>query len=290
MQNKDKAALALTSFFLLMAWNGTWFEISASGTYTEGLEREPTISTEYTIDSEQESFEMSIENATPLLLYWVERVDVTANDEDWQSGSSGGNDESSNSEESQSSGCHGSCLDQSRSIVQLAMISLIVALYLSSIRPSWKLKTGLVVVWLIGSVVIVTAVPIAVAYDFGVTGDGGEGESSSTGGFDTATQQNSVGVDQFAHYQESGDVNVQISGISFYFDSVGFDLGLLEEEERQAVIDQPPSPGEPAYDSLVRFHGELNVGPGEILSWWLLTSPVLVLSILGISSKKLEEE
>jgi len=34
----------------------------------------------------------------------------------------------------------------------------------------------------------------------------------------------------------------------------------------------------------------LNVGPGEILSWWLLTSPVLVLSILGISSKKLEEE
>ena len=125
----------------------------------------------YTIDSEQESFEMSIENATPLLLYWVERVDVTANDEDGQSGSSGGNDESSNSEESQSSGCHGSCLDQSRSIVQLAMISLIVALYLSSIRPSWKLKTGLVVVWLIGSVVIVTAVPIAVAYDFGVTGD-----------------------------------------------------------------------------------------------------------------------
>ena len=61
---------------------------------------------------------------------------------------------------------------------------------------------------------------------------------------------------------------------------MGFDLGLLEEGERQAVIDQPPSPGEPAYDSLVRFHGELKVGPGEILSWWLLTSPVLALSIL----------
>jgi len=285
MQNKDKASLALVSFFLLMAWNGTWFEISASGTYTEGLERSPTISTEYIIDSDQESFEMSIQNATPLLLYWFEREDITTDKGEGQSS----NLEPSDPGEPESSGCQGSCLDQSRSIVQLVMIALVAALGLSSISPTWKLKTGLVVVWLIGSVVILTAVPIAAAYDFGVIGDDEGGDSSSTGGFDTASQENSVGIDQFAHYQEDGGFGLHITGISFYFDSVGYDLGLLEEEDRQGVIDEPPPPGEPGYESLIRFHGELEVGSGEILTWWLLTSPVLVMSLFRSRSVGLEE-
>ena len=77
MRKSEFATLLLAATFLLMAWAGSWFEIVAEGTYTEGLDREPTIRTQYMIDSSQESFEMSIENSTPLLLYWLEREDVS---------------------------------------------------------------------------------------------------------------------------------------------------------------------------------------------------------------------
>jgi len=289
MQNKEKAALALTSFLLLMAWSGSWFEISATGTYAEGLERSPTISTEYIIDASQESFEMSIENATPLLLYWFEREDVTLDVEESGNGSTNENSSLGAPDGTVERDCQDSCLDQARGAVQFVMIALLASLFLSSVRPSKYLRIGVLVVWLIGSVVIVTAVPIAAAYDFGVTGTEG-GEASSTGGFDTATQDNSVSVNQFAHYEQSEDAKVSFTGIEFYFDSVGFDLGLLDEGDRQSVVDQKPSIGDPGYESLIRFHGELEVGPGEILTWWLFTFPVLVLNLLGSRSQKLEEE
>ena len=77
MRKSEFATLLLAAAFLLMAWSGSWFEIVAEGTYNEGLDREPTIRTQYMIDNSQESFEMSIENATPLLLYWLEREDVS---------------------------------------------------------------------------------------------------------------------------------------------------------------------------------------------------------------------
>ena len=60
MRKSEFATLLLAAAFLLMAWSGSWFEIVAEGTYNEGLDREPTIRTQYMIDNSQESFEMSI--------------------------------------------------------------------------------------------------------------------------------------------------------------------------------------------------------------------------------------
>ena len=51
MNSRKLVVIALSGLFLLTAWSSTWFEISAVGVYSEGLEREPTITTEYIIDS-----------------------------------------------------------------------------------------------------------------------------------------------------------------------------------------------------------------------------------------------
>ena len=77
MSSNRPVAIALVGLFLVAACYSTWFEITATGTYSEGLEREPTIRTEYIIDNSQETFELSIENSTPLLLYWLQREDVS---------------------------------------------------------------------------------------------------------------------------------------------------------------------------------------------------------------------
>ena len=286
MRKSEFATLLLAAAFLLMAWSGSWFEIVAEGTYNEGLDREPTIRTQYMIDNSQESFEMSIENATPLLLYWLEREDVSQ-EQDSPGENSSDIPADTPSSEGNSDPCSGSCLDRARSLVGLTMLALFTALYLSSARPTTPLRAAAALVWLLGTVVILTAVPLAAAADFGISGGEDVGESS-TGGFDTNTQE-TVEVDQFAHFEQDGGMGLSFNGISFTYDSVGFDLGLLAEEDRQAVIESAPTEGEPGYESLIGFHGEMTIGPGPILTWWLLTAPLVIVNLRS-HRDSLEEE
>ena len=286
MSSSRPAIIALAGLFLLIAWSSTWFEITAVGTYTDGLEREPTIRTHYMIDNSHESFEMSIENSTPLLLYWIEREDVST-EPTTQEGNSSDMPTDPPSSDGSSDPCSGSCLDRARSLVGLTMLALFAALCLSSARPTTPLRAAAALVWLLGTVVILTAVPLAAAADFGISG-GEDGGGSATGGFDTNTQE-TVEVDQFAHFEQDGDVGLSFDGISFTYDSVGFDLGLLAEGDRQAVIESAPTEGEPGYESLIGFHGEMTIGPGPILTWWLLTAPLVIVNLRG-HRDPLEEE
>ena len=286
MSSSRPAVIALAGLFLLIAWSSTWFEIAAVGTYTDGLEREPTIRTHYMIDNSHESFEMSIENSTPLLLYWIEREDVST-EPTTQEGNSSDMPTDPPSSDGSSDPCSGSCLDRARSLVGLTMLALFAALCLSSARPTTPLRAAAALVWLLGTVVILTAVPLAAAADFGISG-GEDGGGSATGGFDTNTQE-TVEVDQFAHFEQDGDVGLSFDGISFTYDSVGFALGLLAEGDRQAVIESAPTEGEPGYESLIGFHGEMTIGPGPILTWWLLTAPLVIVNLRG-HRDPLEEE
>jgi len=286
MSSSRPAVIALAGLFLLIAWSSTWFEITAVGTYTDGLEREPTIRTHYMIDNSHESFEMSIENSTPLLLYWIEREDVST-EPTTQEGNSSDIPTEPLSSDGGSDPCSGSCLDRARGLVGLTMLALFAALCLSSARPTIPLRAAAALVWLLGTVVILTAVPLAAAADFGISGGEDVGESS-TGGFDTNAQE-TVEVDQFAHFEQDGDMGLSFDGISFTYDSVGFDLGLLAEEDRQAVIESAPTEGEPGYESLIGFHGEMTIGPGPILTWWLLTAPLVIVNLRG-HRDSLEEE
>ena len=286
MSSSRPAVIALAGLFLLIAWSSTWFEIAAVGTYTDGLEREPTIRTHYMIDNSHESFEMSIENSTPLLLYWIEREDVST-EPTTQEGNSSDMPTDPSSSDGSSDPCSGSCLDRARSLVGLTMLALFAALCLSSARPTTPLRAATALVWLLGTGVSLTAVPLAAAADFGISG-GEDGGESSTGGFDTNAQE-TVEVDQFAHFEQDGDVGLSFDGISFTYDSVGFDLGLLVEEDRQAVIENAPTEGEPGYESLVGFHGEMTIGPGPILTWWLLTAPLVIVNLRS-HRDALEEE
>ena len=287
MSSSRLAVISLAGLFLLIAWSSTWFEITAVGTYTDGLEREPTIRTHYMIDNSHESFEMSIENSTPLLLYWIEREDVATEPTIQEGNSSEPPATGTPSSEGGSDPCSGSCLDRARSLVGLTMLALFAALFLSSTRPTIPLRAAAALVGLLGTVVILTAVPLAAAADFGISGGEDVGESS-TGGFDTNAQE-TVEVDQFAHFEQDGDMGLSFDGISFTYDSVGFDLGLLAEEDRQAVIESAPTEGEPGYESLIGFHGEMTIGPGPILTWWLLTAPLVIVNLRS-HREPLEEE
>ena len=283
MRKSEFATLLLTAALLLMAWSGSWFVLTGTGSYTEGLDREPTIVVEYTIDASQESVSISIVNTTPLFQYWNNRETITNPNEE---GDDPGDEGSTDLEDPEP--CSGSCLDRARSWVGLTMFALFATLYLSSVRPSTLTRVTVALVWLLGTVVILTAVPLAAAADFGISGDEDSGGGSSTGGFDTNTQE-TVEINQFAHFEQDGGMGLSFDGISFSYDSVGFDLGLLAEEDRQAVIDSAPVEGESGYESMIAFKGELSIGPGAILTWWLFTAPLIIVSLRG-HRELLEEE
>jgi len=286
VNSRKLVVIALSGLFLLTAWSSTWFEISAVGVYSEGLEREPTITTEYIIDSNQESFELSIENSTPLLLYWVNRENVSPeiDSENNSSGSTGDNSEESTSD---NQACSVSCLDMTRDFLKLTMIAMFAVICLSLIRPIRSIKIATVVTWLIGISIILIAIPLAIATDFGISSGDESGGESSTGGFDTNTQE-TVEVNQFAHFQQDSGFGISLDGIKFTYDSMGFDLGLLDEEDRENIIENAPVEGEPGYESLIGFDGELTIGPGSLITWWLLIAPLLILNL--IETRELFEE
>ncbi|HIA24607.1 MAG TPA: hypothetical protein EYN78_02190, partial [Candidatus Poseidoniales archaeon] len=72
-------AVALLGLLLIQ---DVWYEVSAHGTYVEGLSREPTIWANYSIDSEQENIQIEISNATPLIYYLNSRENLNENQEE----------------------------------------------------------------------------------------------------------------------------------------------------------------------------------------------------------------
>jgi hypothetical protein len=285
MRLSKPIALILSGFFILMAWSSVWFEISAVGVYSEGIDREPTITTDYVIDNSQESFELSIENSTPLLLYWINRENISPNQTESSNLSSDTDTEESTSEQES---CLGSCLELARNLFKLTIILMVISLSFSIIKPIRWIKISAVSTWIFGVLVILIAVPLAIAIDFGIFEIDDDNNQSTTGGFDTNAGE-TVGYDQFAHFDEDNSLDFSLGGIDFSYESIGFDLGLVNEEDRKNITEKAPIEGEKGYDSLIAFSGELNIGPGPLIDWWLLILPLLFVILFG-NGEFFEEE
>ena len=273
MENGHRISIVLATILLLISWNSPWFEIEGRGTYSEGLEREPTIITIYSIDSSQQTLDVSIQNATPLLVYWLEREDVSDQSENTQAGEEESED-GGNKAENTSDPCAESCLDLARNSLRVLMIAFFAIMLYNTRSDRLTARLSLGASWTSCFILIIFLIPLAAAADFGIFSGSNDGqENSATGGFDSNTQD-SVQVDQFAHFSSDSSSRFSSRGIVFTYQSSGFDLGLLEEEDRGEVIDNPPEDGEPEYESLIRFNGELVAGPGPMVTWWLLTLPI----------------
>jgi len=277
LERKQLLMFVMIVGLCLASWGSSWFSVSGRGVYTEGLEREPTIVVEYRIDSSRETVTVSLYNATPLLSYWSQREDIGSG------GDSATNPAEPTEAEHDSGPCDDSCLDTVRSYTALSMISTLTFCFLGLSRCGRGWGAAAYATWFAASLLLLFAVPIAAAADFGMSNS-----DSPTGGFDSNTQD-SVTVDQFAHFNSEDDSGISLSGFLFEYDSYGYDLGLLDEENRQSVIEQAPQKGEPGYESLIRFHGELSIGPDGALWWWLLVAPLLFAAPRG-SGQPLEEE
>ena len=255
--------LIIIIFLSSSLWYSDWFEIEGEGVYTEGIEREPKIIVNYNIDNSLELISVSIENATPLLQYWNNR-DVVEPEEsnDKQDISEDMVEPTENSDKNN--------LNTTRDLIKIMLIVFIGMIIISTINKNifWSRLT--IIFLLLISFLFLIQVPLSAVDDFGLSDEG----QSSTGGFDTANNDE-VSVNQFAHFESNSGFGLDLFSLKFDYSSNGFDLGLLEPDERQSVIDNKPKAGEPGYNSYVKFEAEMNAGPSESIYWLIGIGVVL---------------
>jgi len=255
--------LIIIIFFSSSLWYSDWFEIEGEGVYTEGIDREPQIIINYNIDNSVELISVSIENATPLLQYWNNR-DVVEPD-----GSNDTQDISENAAESAENSDKNN-LDTTRNLIKIMLIVFILIMTISTLNKNifWSRLT--IISLLLISFLFLIQVPLSAVDDFGLSDEG----KSSTGGFDSANNDE-VSVNQFAHFESNSGFGLDIFSLKFDYSSNGFDLGLLEPDERQSVIDNKPKAGDSGYNSYVKFEAEMNAGPSESIYWLIGMGVVL---------------
>ena len=247
--------LVIIIFLSSSLWYSDWFEIEGEGVYTEGIEREPKITVNYNIDNSVELISVSIENATPLLQYWNNRDVVEPEvSNDKQDISEDMVEPTENSDKNN--------LNTTRDLIKIMLIVFIGMIIISTINKNifWSRLT--IISLLLISFLFLIQVPLSAVDDFGLSDEG----QSSTGGFDTANNDE-VSVNQFAHFESNSGFGLDLFSLKFDYSSNGFDLGLLEPDERQSVIDNKPKAGEPGYNSYVKFEAEMNAGPSESIYW-----------------------
>ena len=254
------AVLAVAILASLM-FDGIWYDVDARGTYSGSIEREPTLWANYTIDSQTEEIQVEITNATPLIYYFSVRDTINSENK-----SLSNNDESSKEEFTS--------MDDIRVYVKWSAIFTIILFALGAIRRWFTLLSlgG----WVLTLFLLVVMIPMS------LMGGYSEGDPEAGGGLDTGEES---GDEQFVHSTFDSSLGLKGTGIIFSFESNGYDLGLLDEDERDVVKESPPKEGEVGYDSLVVFSGEVKAAYGDgIVSW--VASPLIPIVFFVIERVK----
>tara|TARA_B100000902_G_scaffold337057_1_gene337710 strand:- start:69 stop:935 length:867 start_codon:yes stop_codon:yes gene_type:complete len=250
--------LVLFGVILLVSLSGSsdWFVINGEGKYVEGLPREPSILINYTVNSTEEQVDLEFKNYTPLRTYWRNREPVPQPIIEYSA-----EDLENMNFESEEVDEVFLDLEKSREIMVYLFISMILVQLLLLLMPNMNLLIPLLV-WFLGFIGFVIIVPMGVISSFGFEGP--------TGGFSDETDDS-----DFVHMEVETGININLDGIKFTIETLGFDLGLVPLNEHENVTENPPQEGEDNYDSLIGFNAYLELEFSDALKYWFYIIPLI---------------
>lgn len=246
--------LLATGIIITLALQSTWMLVQFDGEYTQGPPAPTEIHALLTIDSEEEVGSIEISRATNFLI-WSFTRDSSAKIDYYTNDST--NLPNADDLAKQASTEPSAHLENTREavgiIVGILMVCEFVLLF-DSRWARWFRNTCLMAL----VACFLFAVPLSYTYDV----------MNNTGaGF---VQENDPDRDAFAHYTSSSDLHLVPLGFIVDVESEGYDLGWVEKEHRANVTAEPPEPGQPGSDSLVKFDGTLLIAAGKALQYVLL--------------------
>ena len=270
LRRHPAVAWTRATLVVLIALNAAvsvWLIAEFEGQYTEGPPSPARFHVLAGVDDEYTMIDVSIENSTRLLVYQLIRDDVAPEEgdgEDEGGGDDGTSDTSSTTEEEPVNR-----LDRARTWIQVTVGLLILLEVLVTFVgiSGWFRTAGFLAVL----VAFLVVLPLAFIGDNPNFADPGSTPNSAP---EESAEDENDEQGAFVHEETDFGVGLRYGGFEVSMMYAGYDLGLVEEDNRSSVRETPPEPGTKDAASYVKFDSTLSLrfGPSVVL---LLVLPVL---------------
>ena len=273
LRRHPAVAFARASLVVLIALNAAvsvWLIAEFEGQYTEGPPSPARFYALAGVDGEYTMIDVSIENSTRLLVYQLIRDDVGPEDD--VGGGAGGGDDGSSDAPTSSEQDSVNRLDRARTWIQVTVVLLILLEVLVTFVgiSGWFRAAGFLAVL----VAFLVVLPLAFIGDNPNFADPGSTPNSAP---EEAGQAEDDDQGAFVHEETDFGIGLRYGGFEVSMMYAGYDLGLVEEDNRSSVRETPPEPGTKDAASYVKFDSTLSLrfGPSVVLIlalpvFWLL--------------------
>ena len=261
--------LSFTGLLLLHVFISAWLVATVDAAYTEGRPAPTEIHSIVAVDKDQTAIDVKMEKATSFVLYSLQRdrqVETNASDENTEG----------DSEVTESSDTD--WLGLGRLFVTTSFLLLLIAEF--AVWKGFKWARA----WRVGAfslalLAIFILFPTAYVADLG-----GQSTAQSSPGFDL---ENSA----FAHPEARSDLNLKWLGMELEASFSGYDLGLVQPENRTNVSQAVPLNGTPDAKSFIAFESTFSIEYGKNLdALFVVPFLWLVFPASKPTSTNLEEE
>ena len=274
----------MTAFLAVHVFISAWLVATAEGIYTEGRPSPTEAHSLIAIDNDQTIIDIEIKRATAFFFYALERdgdaavpVNETTSSNQTNAGDTG--DEPNGPDEAKEQGEkeEREWLSLGRQSIKLGLVFLVLSelLMLSSFRWRHHVRS----LAFLGTLVAFSVV-FPACYMLELSGGGDEEEDSTA----TNTPGANLETVSFVHTNSSSDFSFIWLGVQLEADFSGYDLGLVEPENRTSVAENVPANGSKDAKSFIAFESTFDIQLGKNLDsllilplmWYLLPAPSIM--------------
>ncbi|HII49346.1 MAG TPA: hypothetical protein HA330_05610 [Candidatus Thalassarchaeaceae archaeon] len=247
----------LVCLIALNAAAAVWLIVEFDGQYTEGVPSPARIHALAGIDDQNTLIDISIENSSRFFVYQLIRDEVEP-----ENGSENPDDETTNGasvDDEDTDDESMSQLDRARNWIKISIGLLILIEFLVAfvgINP-WFRTIGFLAVF----VAFIIVLPLSFIGDNPNFASPGESPNS-----EVEEDDEERGGD-FVHEEVGFDLGLRLGGFELSMTYSGYDLGLVDEENRSEVRENPPEEGTRDAASFVKLDSFLSIryGPAVVL-------------------------
>ena len=276
--------LAVTAFLAVHVFISAWLVATVEGAYTEGRPAPTEVHSLVAIDKDRTMIDVEIKKATSFFVYTLIRdgdASVPVNESGEQDAPQSNNESEPASSESTEAEQERAWLDIGRQSVMGALVVLVLseALMLTKMRWRHHVRTLAFLATLVAFSVVFPACYML------ELGGGGEDEDETA----TNTPGAELETVSFVHTNSSSDVSLVWLGLQLDADYSGYDLGLVEPENRTAVVAAVPEPGSEDASSFIAFESTFQIQLGKNLDS-LLVLPLMWYLMPATTGRKPADE
>jgi len=228
-----------------------WMVFESELEFTSGKPERSIIILESEVDSDSQYNTIEVEKATPFFLWMFSREDVTEYEE---------------ANETVPEEVNSTRLDNTRMLMHFIVLLQITACIILFSGLGIK-KRYAIIIWLVGLLTLAVVVPWAWMSDSAEVMSGGE----------TWQGQGFEEEQTFVHSEFEYRFDWGISGVSLSHSGSGWDLGMVDADNRTLVEEGPPVNHPAQEDALISWEGELGLSFGlALLLWSISILPIII--------------